>query len=557
MSESTLVLRQVRRGAVAVVDAVRRRRFGSSDWSGTIVLTAGLRPWQSRGTMKVLLINPPNTFHRGDDFYVTFPLGLAYLAGYLEKHGHEVVVIDALAGYGPSTEPTDGLFRVGMTEGELVAATRAVKPDLVGLTCAYTVQYPTTRAIARALKTAIDVPIVIGGAHCSALPGDTLAEDCFDYTVVGEGELPLLALCEHIGKGTSLAGVKGLVYRDRGGFTHSTEKEPLAKVDEVPMPARHLFDMKQYIYSDYSHNGTTLRMPYATMITSRGCPLKCSFCSVHTIWGRNNRTRDAFQTVDEFEHLYREYGIREIHFEDDMLLLNRERMIDICDEIVARRLDIAWTTPNGVYVNALNERLLAAMKASGCYQLALAIESGSKTVLRNLMKKNVSLDHAREVVKIMRKLKMGVYFFFIIGMPGETEEDVLATIDYAKELLPDEAYFSIATPYPGTPLFEECRQHGYIPADYDLTLMRPTQPLIETEHLSREDVRRLCEYAYQEWEAVKPESPFTLLSDMTRRGGVYTFGRSVAPNAGAPNAPAAVANRGAALGAPARPDHSA
>ena len=477
--------------------------------------------------MRVLLINPPNTYNHGDDFAVTFPLGLAYLAAVLERNGHEPIVIDALAGYDPPMQPTNGMYHCGMTEAELVASARRIKPDLVGLTCAYTVQYPTTRSLAQAIKRAVDVPIVIGGAHCSALPQETLADGHFDFVVIGEGELPLLAICSHLERGTSLAGVKGIAYRDPDGAAHETGKEPMREINAVPMPARHLFEMSKYICSPYSHNGSTLRMPYATMITSRGCPLHCSFCSVHTIWGRNNRTRDAEQVVDEIEHLQQEYGVKEIHVEDDMLTLDRKRLISICDKMVARKLDVTWTTPNGVFVNTLNEELLVAMKRSGCYQLALAIESGSKSVLRNLMKKNVSLEYAREVVHMMRKLDMGVYFFFIIGMPGETEEDILQTIDLAKQLRPDEAYFSIATPYPGTPLYDECRKKGYIPADYDPTLMRPTQPLIETEFLSRQDVRRLCDYAYSEWGAVKPEPGYAIGAELSQRGGIYTIGSGV------------------------------
>jgi anaerobic magnesium-protoporphyrin IX monomethyl ester cyclase len=476
--------------------------------------------------MKVLLINPPNTYNHGDDFAVTFPLGLAYLGAVLEQNGHEPIIIDALAGYGPPTEMIDGLYWCGKTVAELVAETLRLKPDLVGLTCAYTVQYPTTRSLAKAIKRATNVPIVIGGAHCSALPSETLADGCFDYVVIGEGEMPLLALCGHLDRGTLPAGVKGIAYRDEAGQAHHTDKEPVKDVDRVPIPARHLFDMSAYINSPYSHNGSTLRTPYATMISSRGCPLACSFCSVHTIWGRNNRTRGAQETVDEIEHLAREYGVREIHFEDDMLIMDRPRMIAICREIVARKLDITWTTPNGVFVNALNEELLVAMKESGCYQLALAVESGSKDVLR-LMNKNVRLEYAREVVKTMRRLKLGVYFFFIIGMPGETEADILKTIEYAKDLMPDEAYFSIATPYPGTPLYDLSLERGYIPANYDPSLMRPTQPLIETEHLSRGDIRRLCDYAYQEWDAVKPAPWYERYESdgqMTRRGGIYTIG---------------------------------
>jgi anaerobic magnesium-protoporphyrin IX monomethyl ester cyclase len=494
--------------------------------TSAVVTDGSVIPGTQRFTMRVLLINPPNTYHHGDDFAVTFPLGLAYLGAVLERSGHEAIIIDSLAGYDPPTEMTDGLYRCGMTEAELVAATLRLKPDLVGLTCAYTVQYPNTRSLARAIRRATNVPIVIGGAHCSALPGATLADGCFDYVVIGEGELPLLALCAHLEHGVSLAGVKGIAYHDATGSPCETEKEPMKEIDELPLPARHLFDMNQYINSPYSHNGSTLRMPYATAITSRGCPLACSFCSVHTIWGRNNRTRGDQKTVDEIEHLQREYGIREIHFEDDMLIMDRPRMIAICREMIARKLDVTWTTPNGVYVNALNEDLLTAMKDAGCYQLALAVESGSKSVLR-LMNKNVRLEYGRALVKTMRRLKMGVYFFFIIGMPGETEADVLKTIQYAKDIRPDEAYFSIATPYPGTPLYEQCRTRGYIPDNYDPTLMRPTQPLIETEHLSRQDIRRLCDYAYQEFDTVKPPPWYEMYADdpnVSRRGGIYTIG---------------------------------
>lgn len=487
--------------------------------------------------MKVALINPPNTFRDGDDFYVTFPLGLAYLAAYLEQHGHTVRVLDSLAGYEPPKEPNeDGLYRAGMDDSEIIAWLRSESPDLVGVTCAYTVQYPTTRSLARAIKRATDLPVVIGGAHCSAVPDEVLRDGCFDYVVIGEGEVPLISLCAHLERGASLEGVRGIAYM-KDEHVVLFDKEPLAAVDAVPEPARHLFDMSHYINSDYSHNGTTLQKPYATMITSRGCPLKCSFCSVHTIWGRNNRTRNANLVVDEIEHLYNDYGIREVHFEDDMLTLDRDRLVAICDEIVRRKLDITWTTPNGVYVNTLDRRLLTAASRSGCYQFALAIESGNQDVLRRLMNKNVSLRYARDVVRMMRELGLGVYFFFIIGMPGETEADILDTIAYAKELQPDEAYFSIATPYPGTPLYELCNENGYIPRDYDYTLMRPTQPLIETEQLSRDDVRRLCDYAYAEWEAAKPASPIwknNAYAGMERRGGVYTFGKENGAPAQAP-----------------------
>jgi len=474
--------------------------------------------------MKVLLLNPPNVFRSGDDFYVTFPLGLAYLGSYLESHGIEVRVLDSLAGFEPPNERSGEFYRVGLRDDEIINQVRRFAPDLIGITCAYTVQFPPALEIARKLKQAIRVPIIIGGAHCSALPLEVMEYDCFDYVSVGEGEGPLLAVCAHLSTGQPLRDIKGLVRRTPEGIAVN-DKVPFDNIDRIPRPAHHLFDMGKYINSDYSHNGFVMRKPYATMITSRGCPLECTFCSVHNIWGRNNRRRDVKSTVDEMQHLRDEYGVREIHFEDDQLVLNKDYFKSLCEEIAARNLDMVWTTPNGVYVNALDENALRAAKAAGCYQLALAVESGSPRVLKDLMKKSVSLDRGRAVTRAMRQLEMGVYFFFIIGMPGETEEDVLRTIEYAKEVCPDEAYFSIATPYPGTELYTTCLERGYIPKNYDVTLLKPTQPLIETEWLSRKRIAELCAFAYSEWEATKKSSRFNEAPDtaLSRRGGVYTF----------------------------------
>src|SRR5262249_23406869 len=144
----------------------------------------------------------------------------------LEQNNHEALIVDALAGYNPPTEPVQGLFRCGMSEAELVAATLRLQPDLVGLTCAYTVQYPTTRSLAQAIKRATDIPIVIGGAHCSALPKETLADGCFDYVVIGEGERPLLAICAHLEGRGSIREIKGIAYRDKTGSAYESDKEP-------------------------------------------------------------------------------------------------------------------------------------------------------------------------------------------------------------------------------------------------------------------------------------------------------------------------------------------
>ncbi len=450
--------------------------------------------------MRVLLINPPNTFEPGDDFYCTFPLGLAYIAAAVEQAGHCVKVIDALAGIDKPKLAACERVKVGTPDAELARMAVDYLPDVIGLSCSYTVQFPATVDLATALREHVSCPIVIGGAHGSAMPAEVLKTGAFDYVVVGEGEVAFVALLERLEAGRSGAGLPGIATLTSDGVSIGA-KDFAAPVDEFLPPARHLFDMSKYINSPHSHNGHVQRFPYATMITSRGCPLDCTFCSVHTVWGRNNRRRQANDVVDEIQHLVDRYGIREVHFEDDMLTFNKNRIVEICKEISLRNIDISWATPNGIYVNTLNREVLEVMRQSGCYQLSLAIESGSPRVLRNIMKKKISLDCAREIVPIMRELGIGVYFFFVIGMPGETREDVMMTIEYAKELQPDDAYFSIATPYPGTELYDVCLREGYVDSDLDLTRIRPTNSLINTPWLSAEDVRDLRDFAYEEWMA--------------------------------------------------------
>ena len=240
------------------------------------------------------------------------------------------------------------------------------------------------------------------------------------------------------------------------------------------------------------------RVPYTEMITSRGCPNRCVFCVIHKMCGGFWRARSPKNVVDEIELLFEKYGVKEIHFVDDNLTLDKHRMEEICDEILHRGLDISWATTNGVHVNTLDEALLRKMKKAGCYSLCIGIESGNPYVLNQLIKKGISLEKVSEVVKSTKRVGMDVNGFFVLGFPGETRKTIEDTIQFAKSLDLDGAYFSIATPYPGTELYDQCTSKGYIMNDSPLKL-KQAYANITTEVLSTAEVEHLRKKAYSEF----------------------------------------------------------
>jgi magnesium-protoporphyrin IX monomethyl ester (oxidative) cyclase len=235
----------------------------------------------------------------------------------------------------------------------------------------------------------------------------------------------------------------------------------IENLDELPFPARHLLPMEEYSKAVSPHSGIK-RTPFASMITSRGCPARCTFCVLRKIWGLAYRTRSPDNVLDEIEHLIKEYGIREIHFEDDNLTADKKRAMAIFDGIIKRKFNITWNCPSGTALFALDEELLTKMKESGCYSISIAIESGNKDVLRNLMRKPINLDKAPRIVNAARELGLKIKGFFILGYPRETKKQMQETVDFAANLGLDWALFFIATPIPGSELLEMCKKGNYL-----------------------------------------------------------------------------------------------
>jgi anaerobic magnesium-protoporphyrin IX monomethyl ester cyclase len=450
--------------------------------------------------MKVLLIVPPSTLYPGDVHFASFPLGIGYLSAILERDGHEIEILDCVIEDQEPKKLENNTYHVGLSWEAIKNRISKSNPDILGISCSYSVDINNALKIAAITKDIGEIPVIIGGAHSCALPHETLKDKNIDYVVIGEGEETLSLLLKSIEKRQPPDHIDGLGFKRNGDLIVNPKTKHIKDLDTLPFPARHLFDMEKYVNSKKVHGFILKRMPYTTMITSRGCPHRCVFCAIHTIWGRKWRPRDPIKIVDEIEFLVKEYGIKEIHFEDDNISLNKTRMGKICDEIANRNLDISWATPNGISVNTLDRDLIAKMKKAGCYRLFLAIESGNQFVLDHIIKKGLSLEKVSSVNKHLKEFGIQVNGCFVIGLPGETKEHVQDTIDFAKSLDLDTVGFSIATPYPGSELYNMCKTN--IVTD-DFSSFRLNIPTMNTEFLSSNEIKKLRNKAYFEFQINK------------------------------------------------------
>ncbi len=473
--------------------------------------------------MKILFVVPPSTLMPVERPHVVSPLGIGYLSAVLEKDGHDIKVLDTLA-LGRSDYldkwknrkvESQELIHFGLSWKGIENHIRKENPDMVGISNSYSCQAHNAHKIAEIIK-GIDKNIVtvFGGAHPTAFPNHVLKDENVDYVVIGEGELTILEFVKNLENRGNVKKLKGTALRGKKKIKINTRRELIEDIDALPFPARHLLPMREYFEAD---SGRGRWSPATSMITSRGCPFNCVFCSIHNIWGYKWRPRLPKNVVDEIEHLVEKYKIKELHFEDDNLTLNKKRMMKICDEMIERGLNekIRWTTPNSVMVATLDEEVLRKIKDSGCYALSFGIESGSQYILKNVIRKNVPFDKLRNVIKICKKLGIETFGSFIIGLPGESKETFRETINLAKSLDLDQAGFLAATPFPGTELYEMCKTNGYIPENIKWSDLRTIgSAVISTENFTKEDVLEWQRKGYKEFYSSPKRAARTLLRNI-------------------------------------------
>lgn len=416
--------------------------------------------------MRVLLIKPPITYYKTEADYSPYePLGLMYLASYLRAYCSndiEVRILDASTRTDLKRWEGD-FFKVGYTDEMIANAVVAFQPHLVGVSSMFTINSKGVHDTARVVKELDkNIPVIVGGAHASAFPHWVLKDENIDAVVKGEGEETLLEIVNCLKMNKNIFEINGVVFRKDGEVIENPVRQFIKDLDTIPFPARDLVDMDVYFYEkyNYSHSMSPTR---STVVSSRGCPYRCIFCSIHSLWRHSYRMRDPKKVVDEIECLVNSYRVKEIAFLDDNLSVSKKRMLEICDEIIKRKLNIKWCTPNGIAIWTLDKEVILKMKESGCYKLTFGIETGSRATQRFIRKSHIDLEKSKELINYCNKIGIWTHSTFIIGFPYETEKDILDTINYALDCGVDMATFFVATPYPGTELYDIYQQENLLP----------------------------------------------------------------------------------------------
>lgn len=419
--------------------------------------------------MKITLINPPWYFNPSGFFRqkkLSQCLGLRYIAAYLELQGHKVEFIDSLAeGMNKTREVfnrNQRLLYVGLSY-EDIAERIPYDSELIGISSPFTNVSRIVKELSLLIRKKYPhIPIVAGGIHPSTFTEDMFKASSIDYVVRGEGEIPMLEMAS----GKEYSKIKGLVYRNGSKLVDNGIAEQIINLDQIPFPflPSELFER----YLSYSPRGQKNKRSIS-MITSRGCPYDCSFCSVHPVFGYHWRARSPENVIQEIEYYISNYNVNHIEFEDDNLTLDSRRAEEIFERIYRLNKKITWAANNGLRVDSLSVKLIEKMKMSGCIQANLAVESGNEKVL-GLMDKKLSLEKVEEVVEVCNKLGIATLAFFLVGYPGETRESFAQTAKYIKRLKNKglkKVGAMIVNAYPGTKLHSYCKQKGYLVDDVD------------------------------------------------------------------------------------------
>jgi magnesium-protoporphyrin IX monomethyl ester (oxidative) cyclase len=461
---------------------------------------------QDKTSLKILLLNPPRVYFKGSkEARIGLPLGIMYLAAVLEQNNYFPKILDCLI-HPESTFTIQGDREIhGIPEKRIIKIIEQEKPDLVGITCPFTAQIDSAIRIAGLVKR-IDrkITTVIGGSH-SSIRGTNLLEKCenIDIAVKGEGENTFLQIAEHLEKNTELSSIQNIVYRDQTGKIKQTASGGyIMDLDALPYPAYHLVDMR--LYFDLLDQGMMTRPSNQkrsiSLISSRGCPFNCVFCSIHLHMGKKWRAHSAEYIVDHIEYVVTKYDVKHISFEDDNLTLDIERARSIFSGIIEKNIKITWDAPNGIRADRMDEAFIRLMKKSGCIELIIGVESGDQAVLDKIIDKKLDLNSVIKIAAICKKLKIKTQAFFVIGIPGEKGENIKKTLDFALMLkkkygvIPN---MNIATPLFGTRMYDIAKKNNYLVKEPDprsLSMASQTQGsgLIQTEEFNPAQIKELA-----------------------------------------------------------------
>lgn len=444
-----------------------------------------------RPIRRIMLVVPNQKWYRKEAYWHLHPYALAILASMFDRERYEIRIIDAnMDNY---------------TRAQFENVVREWKPDLVGATVLANEFGVTGHIAAESVKNVDpDIVTVLGGVYPTTRPRDAINSKFVDYAIIGEGEYVFPALIEHL-QGRGEMPREGIAYHDGDKLVVQDRAPFIAPLDDLPYPAFDLVPYMRYATESFKAVVDAPRaLPYAKMITSRGCPIGCTFCQVEVISGKFTRYQSASRVVDEMEWLVDTYGVKAIEFLDDNFLGHKGRSRDIFREMIRRKVPVVWNAMN-VSSWFLNDEILELMKESGCQYVSIAVESGVERVLKHIIKKPVKLDHVKAMVDKVRALEMDSTTLWVIGSPGETWAEIRRTIEVAEWMDSDYTKINVATPYPGTELFDMAVNGGYLKAEFDFDDLAWGQATISTEEFNASELTFLRAFEWDRINFTKPE----------------------------------------------------
>jgi anaerobic magnesium-protoporphyrin IX monomethyl ester cyclase len=404
--------------------------------------------------MRVLLVNPPiPDYFYNREFY--FPSSLLSLGAVLREAGHEPRILDFKVFQRGEQDPSPAFY-----DETLCAAVLDFQPDLVGFGCLFSGNFPSVLHLSQCVKAIRpETTTLMGGIHATLYAADIL-DNCptLDGLVLGEGEETILKIIDAMGRKTHWGAMGGVAFRDQGRTIVNPKTDYIHDVDRLPRPAYELIRPEDYFMDTSAwHNPRGLPIHTSVpILSSRSCPNRCTFCSMYKVMGPRWRPRSAANVVDEIEYVYHTYGLRHFSFMDDNVTLQKQRMIDICQGILDRGLNLQFETPNGIAINTIDAEVLDAMVSAGMVRTCLAIESGSDFIRNRIMKKHLSEEKIFEVLDLTRQYpQLFVNAFFLIGMPEETHATLEATYRMIERIRPDKTLVMNLVPFPGTEVFAQ------------------------------------------------------------------------------------------------------
>ncbi len=460
---------------------------------------------------KILLINPPTPqFVKNKDKNIA--LSLLYLASSLQKHNHEVKIVDI------NNDLINFEGDAGIYYKKFIKELELFNPDMVGITCLFSGRFKSTISIACKIKELLpNTPITLGGIHPTLFPKEIL--QCYpiiDYVCIGEGEDSFPKMINaHFNNKDLLKEITGVAYREGKEIKINPKTDFIKDLDKLPFPAYDLINLKDYYFDTskwYNPKGLPINIP-VPIITSRSCPNQCTFCSMFLVHGKAWRPRSAKNVVDEIEYIYRTYEHKYFSFMDDNMSISKSRTLEIVNEIVKRGLNIQFDTPNGLSLKTLDVKVISGLVKAGLVKLCVAPEHGSEFIRNNVMGKHMTDKQIYDFFEIIKDYpEVFVKAFFMIGFPQETKKTLEDTYEMIKRIAPaiDQVSVFFLVPFPGTKIFEDCVKENLlnIPMQEMVNLEtfsnfnESDEPFIKPYDLEKKDLMDFREKAYS---LIKPK----------------------------------------------------